>query len=105
MFVDRRLLPLATPQPPFLTLFTTLPRTTSAVEMTDTMYQLWCLVEGDDTLFPIIAPSTTSIGVLKDMIKEKGINPTEHAVDAKGLTLWKVRMSIASDNTTNSPAG
>ncbi|KAF8498772.1 hypothetical protein F5888DRAFT_1802922 [Russula emetica] len=54
------------------------------------MYQLWCLVEGDDALFPVIAPSTTSIGVLKDMIKEKGINPNEHAILAKDLTLWKV---------------
>jgi hypothetical protein len=46
---------------------------------------------------------------LKDLIKEKGINATEHArgVLAKDLTLWKVRMTMASDSdsTTNSPAG
>ena len=45
-------------------------RTTSATEMSDTTYNLWCFVKGDDNLFPVIASSTISIGELKDMIKE-----------------------------------
>ena len=69
--------------------------------------KLWCLIEGDETklMFPVIALSTISIGELKNCIKEKGINTAEHAVLAKDLTLWKVRMTMAHDGTTNSPAG
>jgi hypothetical protein len=60
----------------------------------------WCLVEGDDTPFPITAALTTPIGVLKEWIKEKGVLSS---VDATDLILWKVRMTMASDSTTNSP--
>jgi len=73
--------------------------------MSDNTYTFCCLVEGDNTLFPVIALPTTSVFVLKDLIKGKGINATEHAVLAKDLILWKVRMTMASDSITNSPAG
>ena len=71
--------------------------------MSDATYRIWCLLEGENTLFSVLALPTISIGELKDLIKEKnakGIN-----VDANHLTLWKVRMTMASDSTTNSPAG
>ena len=71
--------------------------------MSDATYRIWCLLEGENTLFPVLALPTISIGELKKLIKEeiaKGIN-----VDAHHLTLWKVRMTMASDSTTNSPAG
>jgi hypothetical protein len=42
---------------------------------------------------------------LKDLIKEKGKNGVFRGVDAHDLTLWKVRMTMASDSTTNSPTG
>lgn len=67
----------------------------------------WCLVEGDDALFPIIAPLTTPIGVLRDKIKDERKNGVlgHGSVRAKDLTLWKVRIAMASDSTTNSPVG
>jgi hypothetical protein len=73
--------------------------------MSDGTYRIWCLLEGENTPFPVIALPTISIGELKDLIKEKkakGIN-----ADAHHLTLWKVRMTMASDSTTtiNPPAG
>jgi hypothetical protein len=61
--------------------------------MSDTK-DLWCYVVGDNTPFPVTASSTTSIGRLKDFIKKKGIDATEHAVLAKDLILWKVRMTL-----------
>ncbi|KAH9978410.1 hypothetical protein BJV74DRAFT_888255 [Russula compacta] len=61
-------------------------------------YELWCLVEGDDTLFPVIASSTTSIGRLKVLIKDNGINAAEHAVLAKDLTIWKVDLPFPPKN-------
>jgi hypothetical protein len=62
-----------------------------------------CLVEGDDTVFAITAPLTTPISVLKNWIKDEGKNGVLSSVDAKDLTLWKVRMTMASDSTTDSP--
>ena len=69
--------------------------------MSDTTYRLWCFVEGDTTLFSVIA-SSISICVLKDLIKETGVF---NGIDAKDLILWKVRMTLANDSTTNSLAG
>ena len=66
---------------------------------------LLCLIEGEDKLFKVRPKGDDDIVDLKDLIKEKGINVAEHAVLAKDLTLWKVRMTMASDSTTNSPAG
>jgi hypothetical protein len=62
------------------------------------------LGSGDNTCFPVIT-SSISIGTLKDVIKEKGKNGVLNRVDVNDLTLWKVRMTLASDSTTNSPAG
>jgi hypothetical protein len=59
--------------------------------MSDTSYELWCLVQGDDTLFPIVTPRTTSIGVLKEHIKRARENTLFHKVDASSLDLWQVR--------------
>jgi hypothetical protein len=72
--------------------------------MSDTTI-FWCLVEGDNTVFPVTAPLTTPIYVLKDKIKEECKNGVLSRVDASDLTLWKVRMTMASDSITNSPAG
>ena len=62
---------------------------------------------GESLLFRVKLTESTVIMELKDLIKEKGINATEHAIDTMDLTLWKVgtRMTMASDSTTNSPAG
>jgi hypothetical protein len=72
--------------------------------MSDTTI-FWCLVEGENTVFPVTAPLTTPIYVLKDKIKEERKNGMLSRVDASDLTLWKVRMTMASDSITNSPAG
>jgi hypothetical protein len=42
---------------------------------------------------------------LKKLIKEEGKHGVLRNVDAKDLILRKVRMTTASDSTTNSPAG
>jgi hypothetical protein len=51
---------------------------------------LWCLIEGDKVLFPVSASTTTYVGELKEMIKEKKKNNTLRTVDASDLTLTKV---------------
>jgi hypothetical protein len=73
--------------------------------MSENTYHLWCLVEEDNTLFPIIASPALSVGQLKDLIKEKRKHGALSNIDATDLTLWKVRVTMASDSTTNSPAG
>lgn len=47
------------------------------------------------------------MGTIKWMklIKEEGKNGLLGSVDAIVLTLWKVRLAMASDSTTNSLAG
>ena len=57
---------------------------------------LWCLVEGDSTPFPVAGASDTYIGELKDKIQEKRKNSVLSSVDASLLTLWKVRMMMAT---------
>jgi hypothetical protein len=47
---------------------------------------LWCLVEGEDAPFTVLAPPTTSISKLKEII-EKNINT---GIPARKLKLWKV---------------
>jgi hypothetical protein len=66
---------------------------------------LTCLIEGETSLFRVKPTGSMDILELKDLIHEKGINDTEHAVLAKDLVLWKVRMSMARESTTNFPAG
>jgi hypothetical protein len=58
--------------------------------MSETTYELWCLVEGDNTPFSIIASSTTFIGELPKMIKKEKSNALQR-FDASSLLLWKVR--------------
>jgi hypothetical protein len=73
--------------------------------MSDETYLIWCLVEGDGTLFPVVDSLRKTVIELKELIKEKCKNGVLKNVDAKDLTLWKVRMTMASDSTTDSPAG
>jgi len=68
--------------------------------MSENTYRIWCLVEGDNILFPVIALPTTSVSMVKDLIHEKRKNGVLKSVDAADLTLWRVRMTIASDSTT-----
>ena len=70
----------------------------------DALRGLICLIEGDSSLFIVEPTRSIDIIDLKELIKEKGINTTEHAVLAKDLILWKVRLTMASDSTTNPPA-
>jgi hypothetical protein len=69
--------------------------------MAEDSYRIWCLVEGDTTIFPVTTPLSLPIGELKKLIKEEGINDT--TILAKDLMLWQVRMIMASYSTTNSP--
>ena len=61
---------------------------TTDVEMADTSFILWCLIEGETTHFPVIV-TDMSIGVhqLKIIIKEA--EEIDHP--ARKLNLWKVR--------------
>ncbi|KAG0020763.1 hypothetical protein BGZ82_011511 [Podila clonocystis] len=63
--------------------------------MTDTHLNMFCLVDGESTPFPVEIESTKTIGDLKDLIKAK-IPDTFNGVDAKDLTLWRV--SILDDD-------
>jgi hypothetical protein len=71
----------------------------------DVLCALHCLIEGDSSLFRVRPTGSVDIMDLKDLIKEKRKNGVLSGVDASDLTLWKVRMTMASDSTTNSPAG
>jgi hypothetical protein len=53
---------------------------------------LICLIQGDSSPFMLEPKEDIKVMKLKDLIHEKGINATEHAVLAKDLLLWKVRM-------------
>jgi hypothetical protein len=57
--------------------------------MSDTMYQLWCFIEKDNTYFCVVASSTISVNELKKLIKEERSDRIR--VDAASLTLSKVR--------------
>ena len=60
--------------------------------MSDAARVLWYLVEGGNTPFPVVTSPTTSIGVLKDMIKQGNENNILfQKVDALDLILWRVR--------------
>jgi hypothetical protein len=73
--------------------------------MSDETYLIWCLVEGDGTLFPVVDSLRKTVIELKELIKEKCKNGVLKNVDATDLTLWKVRMTMASDSTTDFTAG
>ena len=55
-----------------------------------TTHTLWCLVEGESIVFEVTAPANASINRLKELIREKGINVSKHAILAKDLVLLKV---------------
>jgi hypothetical protein len=60
----------------------------------DASRSLLCLIEGESTVFLVEPAGNRYIMELKEFIKEKGIKATEHAILAKDLILWKVRMTI-----------
>jgi hypothetical protein len=63
---------------------------TTSIEMSATGFEVWCLIEGDTTPFPVTASSYyVSIGELKRGIKKETEN-TFKMVDARNLILWKV---------------
>jgi len=72
----------------YTSLATTPHTTNDCTEMSD-QTTLWCLVEGDDFLFPVRASSTTYIADLKTLIKGEKQNSLQR-VDAPNLRLWKV---------------
>jgi len=53
---------------------------------------LWCLIhrESESIPFEVTAPINASVNQLKELVREKGVNITEHAVLAKNLVLYKV---------------
>ena len=57
--------------------------------MSDGTYDIWCLLEGENTPFSVAVLPTISIDKLKNLIKEKALI---HAA-AHRLTLWKVRIT------------
>ena len=57
--------------------------------MANAPYTLWCYVEGCKTLFSVISPSTASVDILKNLIKEENSNLLQ-GVNASDLTLFKV---------------
>jgi len=56
----------------------------------DPNFRLWCLIDGEDTPFPITTSPTLLIDEVKGMIKERNMSFLR-TVDASRLTLWKVR--------------
>jgi hypothetical protein len=73
--------------------------------MADDALFLKCLIQGQSEMFRVKATGSMEIFELKELIHEQGKNGDFRSVDVKDLILWKVRMTMASDNTTNSPAG
>jgi hypothetical protein len=52
-------------------------------------YTLWCLIDGDKTLFKVFIPIDGDIDDLKDSIKQKR-SPDLDKFSAANLTLWRV---------------
>jgi hypothetical protein len=63
-----------------------------------------CLIEGDTSKFRVKPSGNSDVVDLQDLVWEKGID-AKHAILAKNLTLWKVRMTTASDSTAKFSAG
>jgi hypothetical protein len=53
--------------------------------------QLFCLVEGDSTVFEVTVAQHNKIAALKELVREKGIDIARSPVLAKDLVLLKVR--------------
>ena len=56
------------------------------------LFALTCLIEGEALPFIVEPKRDISIMKLKKLIHEEGKNGVLGSVDAKDLTLWKVRM-------------
>ena len=70
----------------------------------NTVRALICLVEGDSGIFRVKPTGSMDMMELRDLIWEKGIGAST-GILAKDLILWMVRISMASDDATHSPAG
>jgi hypothetical protein len=66
---------------------------------------LRCLIEGESSLFMVKPTGSMDILELKYLIQEQGKNGVLSSVDATELVIWKLRMSMARESTTNFPAG
>ncbi|KAF9897529.1 hypothetical protein BX616_005448, partial [Lobosporangium transversale] len=55
---------------------------------------LFCVIDGDSSVFPVDIPSSKTIDHLKDAIKKKKLE--FHDIDASKLTLWHVAISSIS---------
>jgi len=73
--------------------------------MADDALVLKCLIQGRSAMIIVETTGSMDIIDLKYLIREEGRNSVFRGVDAYELTLWKVRMTMASDNTANFPAG
>ncbi|KAG0014025.1 hypothetical protein BGZ82_001943, partial [Podila clonocystis] len=65
--------------------------------MADEHLNLFCVVDGESTPFPVEIESTKTLGFLKELIKAKKPNDFSD-VDADKLTLWKVSIPLAPLN-------
>ena len=54
-------------------------------------YEIWCFIEGDDP-FPITAPCNALLRKVKGLIRERLKNGILRNVDARYLTLTKVKV-------------
>ena len=71
----------------------------------NTPRRLICVIAGESALFRVQPTGSMDIIDLKNLVKEEGKNGVLHNVDAKDLTLWKVRITMASNSIPNSPTG
>ena len=55
-------------------------------------HPLYCLIEGESSLFIVEPKEDVSIVELKELIHEECKNGVLRDIDAKDLTVWKVRM-------------
>jgi hypothetical protein len=72
--------------------------------MTDDASRTLIPIEGELSPFVVKPTGSMMILELKELIREECKNGVLSSVLAKDLILWKVRMTMASDSTTNSPA-
>ena len=64
--------------------------------------EVFCLLidqnkKSNSTLFPVHCRSTTSVGHLKDKVKEKNGYALQN-VDAPGLTVWRCKRDMSNVN-------
>jgi hypothetical protein len=67
----------------------------------DAVRALTCIIQGGVSLFRVEPTGNMDILKLKMLIKEQLKNGVRGSVDAPDLTLWKVRMTMANNSTTN----